>query len=109
MTDSGPGIPAGDLPHIFDRFYRVDEARARADGGAGLGLSIANWIARAHGGELSAQSEAGQGATFTLSLPLLAESADHRLKAQTTPMRRINPWASHLSFQLPRGAWPWPS
>ena len=64
FTDSGPGIPTEDLPLIFDRFYRVDRSRARAkNGGAGLGLAIARWIAQAHGGQLSVQSVEGQGAT----------------------------------------------
>lgn len=73
VADSGPGIPAHDLPHIFDRFYRVDRSRARGkNGGAGLGLAIARWIAHAHGGQLSVQSVEGQGATFVLRLPLLA-------------------------------------
>jgi signal transduction histidine kinase len=70
VTDSGPGIPAEDLPHIFDRFYRVDRARARTQGGAGLGLSIARWIAQAHQGDLSVQSMEGRGATFIVRLPL---------------------------------------
>lgn len=76
VADSGQGISAKDLPHIFDRFYRVDHARARADGGAGLGLSIAHWIAKAHDGELSAQSVEGEGTTFTLRLPLLDDHAN---------------------------------
>lgn len=74
ITDTGPGIPTEDLPRIFDRFYRVDQARARVHGGAGLGLSIASWIAKAHGGELSAQSVEGEGATFSLRLPLAEEN-----------------------------------
>lgn len=69
VSDTGPGIAAEHLPHIFDRFYRVDPARTRADGGAGLGLSICRWIAEAHGGSIEAESEPGKGATFTLRLP----------------------------------------
>lgn len=69
VADTGEGIPAEDLPHIFERFYRVDKARARKQGGAGLGLSIAYWIAEAHGGRLSVKSTVGKGTTFTVSLP----------------------------------------
>ena len=69
VSDTGPGIAAEHLPHIFDRFYRVDHARNQADGGAGLGLSISRWIAEAHGGAIRAESTPGGGATFTVSLP----------------------------------------
>lgn len=79
ITDTGPGIPAEHLPHIFDRFYRVDKARSRREsgadgavsGGAGLGLSIAQWIARSHGGSIDVESQVGQGTTFTVHLPEL--------------------------------------
>lgn len=70
VTDSGPGIPPEHLPHIFERFYRVDKARARAEGGSGIGLSICRWIVESHGGTISATSPLGQGATFAFSLPL---------------------------------------
>jgi len=69
VRDTGAGIAPEHLPHIFDRFYRADKARSRAEGGVGLGLSICRWIAEAHGGSISAESAPGQGATFTVRLP----------------------------------------
>jgi len=69
VSDSGPGIAPEHLPHIFDRFYRVDKARTRAEGGVGLGLSICRWVAEAHGGSIEAASAPGRGATFTVRLP----------------------------------------
>jgi len=70
VSDTGIGIPAADQPRIFDRFYRVDRARSRALGGAGLGLSIARWIVEGHGGSLSVSSSVGRGSVFTVDLPL---------------------------------------
>jgi heavy metal sensor kinase len=70
VSDEGPGIAPEHLPHIFDRFYRVDKARSRAAGGVGLGLSISRWIAEAHGGSIQADSAPGGGATFTVHLPV---------------------------------------
>jgi heavy metal sensor kinase len=72
VRDTGPGIAAADLPHIFDRFYRADKARSSETGGAGLGLSIGRWIAESHGGSLTAESGASGGATFTIRLPIEA-------------------------------------
>jgi signal transduction histidine kinase len=69
VRDSGPGILPEHLPHVFDRFYRVDAARTRKGGGTGLGLAIARGLARAHGGDLTAANAHGGGAIFTLSLP----------------------------------------
>jgi signal transduction histidine kinase len=68
VEDSGLGIPAESLDKIFDRFYRVDEARSRAQGGSGLGLSIAKWIAEVHHGSISVQSTPGKGSCFTVHL-----------------------------------------
>ena len=70
VKDNGRGISETDLPYIFDRFYRVDKARARDTGGSGLGLHIARKIALLHGGRIDVQSEEGKGSTFTLYLPL---------------------------------------
>ncbi len=69
VTDTGIGIPARDLERIFERFYRVDRARARDTGGTGLGLAIVRHVAGNHGGEVRVQSREGQGSTFTLRLP----------------------------------------
>lgn len=69
VADSGPGIPPEHQPHIFDRFYRVDQARSRELGGAGLGLAIARELARAHGGDITVHSIPGEGSTFTVHLP----------------------------------------
>ncbi|HBG01826.1 MAG TPA: sensor histidine kinase, partial [Firmicutes bacterium] len=69
VQDSGIGIPPGDIPHIFDRFYRADESRARATGGTGLGLSIAKWIAERHGGHLEVLSREDFGSRISLVLP----------------------------------------
>ncbi len=70
ISDTGIGIPAEHLPHIFDRFYRVDKARNRMDGGTGLGLAIVKWIADAHGGGISVTSTVGQGSSFSVQLPI---------------------------------------
>jgi signal transduction histidine kinase len=69
VLDEGVGIAAGDLPHVFERFYRADPARSRAPGGSGLGLSIASWIAERHGGRVTLSSVAAGGAPAVLRLP----------------------------------------
>jgi two-component system OmpR family sensor kinase len=79
VHDTGEGIPPEHLPHIFERFYRVDPARRRAAGGTGLGLAIVRAIVEAHGGQISAASEGvpGRGSTFTVHLPLDVSCGDH--------------------------------
>jgi len=69
VSDTGAGIPEEDLPHLFDRFYRVNKDRSRATGGSGLGLAISKQIVDLHGGRLSARSERGVGSTFDVWLP----------------------------------------
>jgi two-component system phosphate regulon sensor histidine kinase PhoR len=73
ITDTGEGIPTRDLERVFERFYRVDNARARATGGTGLGLAIVKHIVESHGGSVDVESELAAGSTFTVHLPVLAE------------------------------------
>ena len=76
MQDYGKGIPPADLPHLFSRFYQTERADKRSKGGMGLGLYIARELIAAHGGRITAASEEGKGASFTISLPLVpAEEA----------------------------------
>jgi two-component system, OmpR family, phosphate regulon sensor histidine kinase PhoR len=75
VADTGEGIPAGELSRVFERFYRVDKARARQTGGTGLGLAIVRHVAEAHGGTVRVDSELGRGSSFTVSLPLAGPNA----------------------------------
>jgi two-component system sensor histidine kinase BaeS len=75
VQDSGEGIPAEDLPYVFDRFWKGDKSRSRASGGSGLGLAIARQLVTAHGGTIRAESQPGEGTTFIITLPL-SEGAD---------------------------------
>jgi heavy metal sensor kinase len=86
VTDNGVGIPTTAITHVFERFYRVDKARSRASGGAGLGLSIVKAICTAHGGEIALFSEEGRGSSFRVELPLSAP-CDHAEPA--VPLRRV--------------------
>jgi heavy metal sensor kinase len=69
VSDTGTGIAPEALPHLFDRFYRGDQARSRQDGGFGLGLAIVKWVAESHGGSAGVSSQPGAGSTFTVTLP----------------------------------------
>ena len=74
VRDTGPGIPARDLPRVFERFYRVDKARSREKGGTGLGLSIVKHIVLLHGGAVTVRSSPGQGSTFRFEIPRASRS-----------------------------------
>ena len=69
VLDNGPGIPEGAIPHLFDRFYRVDGARSTRGNGSGLGLAIVNWIVQQHGGQVEVESKVGEGTVFRVILP----------------------------------------
>jgi signal transduction histidine kinase len=86
VSDTGVGIPPDELPYVFERFYRVDKARTRSQGGAGLGLAIAQRIAHIHGGRIEVASDGtgGRGSTFSIWLPLAPE------KTITEPLRIID-------------------
>jgi signal transduction histidine kinase len=76
VADTGPGIPAEHLAHVFERFYRVDPARTRGDGGTGIGLAIARSIVEAHDGRIWAESKVGRGSVFAFDLPLAGPPKD---------------------------------
>lgn len=88
VSDSGPGIPAEDLPHVFDRFWRGDSARTRDRAGAGLGLAIARQLVEAHGGRIWAESEPGAGATFTIALPRQRRTTARDVQPVVAPSSR---------------------
>lgn len=92
VQDTGPGIAPDDMKRIFDRFYQADSSRARthtSGEGAGLGLSIAWWIAQAHGGKIHVDSKVGEGTTFTISLPHIEEPQRVLSEAVTRPRLSI--------------------
>jgi two-component system phosphate regulon sensor histidine kinase PhoR len=84
VSDEGQGIPAKDLPRLFERFYRVDRARSRELGGTGLGLAIVRHIAMAHGGTATVQSTEGYGSTFCITLPSVPLSIHSAAPSDTT-------------------------
>ena len=97
VCDSGIGIPAEDIPYIFNRFYRVDKARARAQGGHGLGLSIVEWIVVSHEGRVEVESEVGKGTMFTVFLPAIpdpVEEEDEEDTGQTSRIMVLLPWVN---------------
>ena len=98
IEDTGVGIPKESLPHIFQRFYRVDKSRARAEGGSGLGLSIVQAICEHHGGKVQVQSEEGKGSTFTVFLP-----------SQTAQMQAIQANSGKSGSATPGAGKPGPS
>lgn len=89
VEDNGVGIPPHAIPHVFERFYRVDKARSRASGGAGLGLSIVKAICAAHGGEIQVSSLEGRGSCFQVRLPLdsVPDSANSNTDVRRRPTR----------------------
>jgi signal transduction histidine kinase len=92
VRDTGIGISAVDLPHVFDRFWRADRARSRASerGGFGLGLAISQWIAQAHGGRVAVQSRLGRGSAFSVTLPLLAGAVVAKSRADGSESRALH-------------------
>lgn len=107
ISDTGMGIPAEDLPYIFDRFYRVDKARARAQsgqGGAGLGLAIAKWIAQAHGGNIDVTSQVGEGTTFTIILPVLVEPKPTPMDSTADELTKTRPGLRALGASFRRSS-----
>jgi two-component system sensor histidine kinase BaeS len=88
ISDTGIGINADDLPHIFEQFYRADKARSMSSGGAGLGLFIAKRIVEAHAGRIEAESAIGQGTTFRIRLPLSRQALTAAAQPQPAHPRR---------------------
>ena len=97
VEDTGPGIPQNQLARVFDRFYRVEEGRSRDSGGAGLGLSIAEWNVKVHGGRLTVQSQPGCGSIFAIVLPL-AELTNSAAVHQSIDAVQGRPIASRSSY-----------
>jgi signal transduction histidine kinase len=93
VSDNGPGIPEDDLPHIFSPLFRGETSRNRSTGGAGLGLTIARRILRAHGGELSVGNRAEGGAVFTGWLP----------SAPTGPRQSVTSHSARIAATPPAG------
>ncbi len=92
VRDTGVGIPAADLPYVFERFYRGDKARNTASGESGLGLAIARSLVEAHGGTITVSSEEGKGTTFTMALPVAqpdAQSSPHGDRAGVKPKAAV--------------------
>lgn len=90
VTDTGPGVSAADLPHIFERFYRAPAGGGRVAGGAGIGLSVARWIATEHGGSIDVESAPGEGASFVIRLPLQRDSAPGQLASSDEQLAPVD-------------------
>ena len=88
VGDTGPGIAPEHLPRLFDRFYRVDRGRSRAQGGSGLGLAIAQSIAQVHGGQITVESIVGQGTTFIVRLPTSGITSQYAHAVGVAPMQQ---------------------
>jgi signal transduction histidine kinase len=101
VQDTGSGIAPGDLPQIFDRFFRADRSRARATGGAGLGLAIVRQLVELHGGQVWAESTLGAGSTFSFTLPILRRAA-RRPRPVVPTSRQPAPAAPVASGEPPR-------
>jgi signal transduction histidine kinase len=105
VADEGPGIAPEDQPHVFDRFWRADKARSRADGGTGLGLAIVRQIAESHGGQVRLQSKVGVGSSFVIWLPVAAGSAGEPAPGPpATPA--LTPVATPAERARTRPPWP---
>jgi PAS domain S-box-containing protein len=101
VRDTGPGIPAEDIPHLFQKFYRVDNSATRTIGGTGLGLFISRKIIELYQGRLWVESEVGKGSTFFINLPRLdARKADQMMKDQTLDTATSNSGGVHTSNTL---------
>jgi two-component system sensor histidine kinase SenX3 len=106
VIDQGIGIPTEEQERIFERFYRVDPARARVTGGTGLGLSIVKHVARNHGGDVRVQSREGEGATFTLRLPVLSMNSQGGRRALEPAVPAVDDPAPGTRPGAPEQRWP---
>ena len=97
ISDTGIGIPAEALPHVFDRFYRVDQARSREDGGAGLGLSIVKSICTVHGAEIDVRSETKEGSCFRVRFPRRRQGGGNSLASTSYSEGPVSPSAESLA------------
>ena len=92
FKDDGIGIPENDIPYIFERFYRVEKARARDSGGVGLGLAICKWVTDAHGGSIMVSSVLNEGSVFTVTLPLSNQNSSSPVAQSVVPPQ--NRWVT---------------